>query len=81
MFITAQVITNTTIQVLYLLVNCSIKSLLWLLDIVCVNTGQIIDGPHNGPAPGPWLVDVKPARMFSPSTTHVEVPHTASVKV
>ena len=40
-----------------------------------------MDGPHNGPAPGPWMIMVQPKQMFSPSSTKLEVPHTASVKV
>ena len=44
-------------------------------------TGQVVDGPHNGPAPGPWDINVQPSKMFSPTSTKVEVPHTASVKV
>lgn len=43
-------------------------------------TGQIVDGPHNGPAPGPWNVMVQPSKTFSEGDTRVEVPHTASVK-
>ncbi|XP_028399524.1 protein SSUH2 homolog isoform X2 [Dendronephthya gigantea] len=43
-------------------------------------TGQVVDGPHNGPAPGPWNINVQPSKMFSPTSTKVEVPHTASVK-
>lgn len=50
-------------------------------SVVTFDTGQIIDGPQNGPAPGPWVIGVQPSQMFSPSSTRVEVPHTASVKV
>ncbi|XP_013384139.1 protein SSUH2 homolog [Lingula anatina] len=42
--------------------------------------GQPIDGPHNGPAPGPWDIQVQPPTKFKTQHSHVEVPHTASVK-
>ncbi|KAJ8301231.1 hypothetical protein KUTeg_020218 [Tegillarca granosa] len=44
-------------------------------------TGQPIDTPMNGPAPGPWDIQAQPAKMFQNSKTEVEVPHTASVKI
>ena len=43
--------------------------------------GQPIDGPHNGPAPGPWDLQAHPTHKFKDATTCMEVPHTASVKV
>ena len=43
--------------------------------------GQMIDGPQNGPAPGPWNIAVQPTKLFQNSQNHFEVPHTASVKV
>ena len=43
--------------------------------------GQMIDGPQNGPAPGPWDIAVQPTQLFQNSQNHFEVPHTASVKV
>ena len=43
--------------------------------------GQHIDGPQNGPAPQPWDIVSQPDKMFTPQETHIEVPHTASVKV
>lgn len=43
--------------------------------------GQMIDGPQNGPAPGPWDIAVQPTKLFQNSQNHFEVPHTASVKV
>ncbi|XP_041347179.1 protein SSUH2 homolog isoform X2 [Gigantopelta aegis] len=43
-------------------------------------TGQPIDGPHCGPAPGPWDIAAQPPGMFQNSKVEVEVPHTASVK-
>lgn len=42
--------------------------------------GQLIDGPHNGPAPGPWDIHVQPQMKFQNSVKELEVPHTASVK-
>ncbi|KAK2168306.1 hypothetical protein LSH36_18g06023 [Paralvinella palmiformis] len=42
--------------------------------------GHPIDGPHNGPAPTPWEVQVIPQQNFKDSTASVEVPHTATVK-
>ncbi len=40
-----------------------------------------VDGPHNGPAPGPWQVEVHPDETFLTHTKKVDVPHTAYVKV
>ncbi|XP_019618474.1 PREDICTED: protein SSUH2 homolog isoform X1 [Branchiostoma belcheri] len=42
--------------------------------------GQPIDGPMNGPAPGPWDIQAQAPAMFQNFTQQVEVPHTASVK-
>ncbi|XP_070559145.1 protein SSUH2 homolog isoform X2 [Ptychodera flava] len=42
--------------------------------------GQPIDGPYNGPAPGPWQIEARQPPPFTAQVTHVEVPHTASVK-
>ncbi len=44
-------------------------------------TGQPIDGPQNGVPPGPWNINIQPGEMFKDHEKHVEVPHTASVKV
>jgi hypothetical protein len=44
-------------------------------------SGQPIDGPTNGPAPGPWDIQVQQRTKFKDSTMNVEIPHTASVKV
>ena len=44
-------------------------------------SGQQIDGPQNGPAPQPWDILVQPNKMFMPQEAHIEVPHTATVKV
>ena len=49
--------------------------------IVLLLTGQMIDGPSNGPAPGPWDMQCTPPAKFKNHTAAVEVPHTASVKV
>lgn len=43
-------------------------------------TGQEIDGPENGEAPSPWVIDVQPDNMFLNHQKCYEVPHTASVK-
>ncbi|XP_062589397.1 protein SSUH2 homolog, partial [Saccostrea cucullata] len=43
-------------------------------------SGQPIDGPQNGPAPGPWDIQASPQTMFQNSEQTFEVPHTASVK-
>ena len=43
--------------------------------------GQPIDGPNNGPAPGPWDIQASPPQLFQNQKTEIEVPHTASVKV
>ncbi|KAK3584315.1 hypothetical protein CHS0354_027440 [Potamilus streckersoni] len=42
--------------------------------------GQPIDGPMNGPAPGPWDIQMNAPAMFSNTRQFLEVPHTASVK-
>ncbi|XP_064633849.1 protein SSUH2 homolog isoform X2 [Lineus longissimus] len=42
--------------------------------------GQPIDGSNNGPAPGPWDIQVQQRTKFQDSTMHMEIPHTASVK-
>jgi len=43
--------------------------------------GQLIDGPQNGPAPGPWDIAAQPSQLFQDSHKQFEIPHTASVKV
>ncbi|KAL9959449.1 hypothetical protein ACROYT_G032774 [Oculina patagonica] len=42
--------------------------------------GQHIDGPQNGPAPPPWAIPAQASQLFTPQETHIEVPHTATVK-
>ncbi len=42
--------------------------------------GQMIDGPANGPAPGPWDLQCTPPVRFKNHRAEIEVPHTASVK-
>lgn len=41
--------------------------------------GQPIDGPQNGPAPGPWDIASHPCDLFQDEIRTMEVPHTASV--
>lgn len=43
--------------------------------------GQPVDGPQNGPAPGPWDIAATFREVFKNETQHHEVPHTAYVKV
>ncbi|KAL4227078.1 hypothetical protein ACF0H5_015052 [Mactra antiquata] len=43
-------------------------------------SGQPIDGPQNGQAPGPWDIQAQPTKLFEDQKVEVEVPHTASVK-
>ncbi len=43
--------------------------------------GQLIDGPQNGAAPGPWDIAAQPNQLFQDHEKHFEVPHTASVKM
>ena len=45
------------------------------------NIGQLIDGPQNGPAPGPWYIASQPNQLFQDHEKHLEVPHTASIKM
>lgn len=42
--------------------------------------GQPVDGPQNGPAPGPWDIAATFKEVFKNETQHHEVPHTAYVK-
>ena len=46
-----------------------------------MSVGQAIDGPQNGPAPPPWSIPAQPTQLFTPQEAHIEVPHTATVKV
>ncbi|XP_069141147.1 protein SSUH2 homolog isoform X1 [Argopecten irradians] len=43
-------------------------------------TGQVIDGPMNGQAPGPWDIPAQASALFANQKIDLEVPHTASVK-
>lgn len=43
--------------------------------------GGYIDGPENGPAPGPWDIPAQCEELFKDEKKNIEVPHTASVKV
>jgi hypothetical protein len=54
-----------------------------LLSLSLVNTieGGHIDGPENGPAPGPWDIPTQCEELFKDEKKNIEVPHTASVKV
>ena len=54
------------------------RSTSWAFDPY---SGQPIDGPMNGPAPGPWDIQASPPQLFTNQKTEIEVPHTASVKV
>ena len=36
---------------------------------------------QNGPAPPPWSIPAQPTQLFTPQEAHIEVPHTATVKV
>jgi len=42
-------------------------------------TGQVIDGPMNGRAPGAWEMQVEQPAPFAPTTLYQEIPHTASI--
>ena len=46
-----------------------------------VHAGQPIDTAMTGPAPGPWDISAEPRTLFNSESRHVEVPHTASIKV
>lgn len=43
--------------------------------------GQPVDGPQNGPVPGPWDIPATFREVFKNETQNIEVPHTAYVKV
>ena len=42
---------------------------------------QHIDGVQNGSPPSAWDIEVAEPTVFQPKEIHVEVPHTASIKV
>lgn len=42
--------------------------------------GEIVDGPHMGPAPLPWEIACSPKQLFKNDTVIIEVPHTSCVK-
>ena len=52
-----------------------------MINALCTFVGQPIDGPQNGPAPGPWDTEAKPPTLFQNYRMELEVPHTATVKV
>ncbi|GIX66552.1 protein SSUH2 [Caerostris extrusa] len=43
-------------------------------------TGQYVDGPQNGPPPGPWDIPITIPEMFQDCQIKTEIPHTAYVK-
>lgn len=43
--------------------------------------GGMIDGPHNGPIPGPWDVVVMPQQEFHTGKTKVPVPHSEHISM
>nr|CAB3266622.1 protein SSUH2 homolog [Phallusia mammillata] len=43
-------------------------------------TGGFVDGPHVGPAPGPWDISCPFSSLFLTEVKKMEVPHTASVR-
>lgn len=61
----------------YILMLIIVYTVLKLLILI----GQPIDGPHYGPPPTPWQVQIYPQQNFKDSTASIEVPHTATVKV
>lgn len=65
--------TDLKLPSYFLKVTTSLCILIWL--------GQPVDGPHNGPAPGPWDIPVPFREVFKNETQFREVPHTAYVKV
>lgn len=52
-----------------------------LITFDLYSVGQMIDGPQNGTAPGPWDIQASPPSLFQDYNQSFEVPHTASVKV
>lgn len=44
-------------------------------------TNQVIDSAENGTPPPPWNICVPKPKMFIQKELHLEVPHTASLKV
>ncbi|VDH96103.1 Hypothetical predicted protein [Mytilus galloprovincialis] len=43
-------------------------------------TGGPLDGPENGPAPGPWDIPAQCKKLFKDEKRESEVPHTATTK-
>ncbi|KAI1308954.1 Protein SSUH2 -like protein [Halotydeus destructor] len=46
------------------------------LDVAVAWQGEPVDGPANGPPPGPWDIAVFPAEPFKDGRYRTEVPHT-----
>ncbi|EDO42546.1 predicted protein, partial [Nematostella vectensis] len=56
---------------------CESRSTAWKFEPY---TGQMIDGPNNGPAPPPWSIPAQHSGMFTDMVKKIEVPHTAVIK-
>ncbi|KAI1286225.1 Protein SSUH2 -like protein [Halotydeus destructor] len=57
---------------------CERRETAWVVEPY---NGQLIDGPQNGPSPGPWQVIATPEVTFDQSTRKYEVPHSANVRL
>ncbi len=66
---------------LYITYKCKLCCNDSLASLQTFPSGQLIDGPQNGPAPGPWDIAAQPNQLFQDHEKHFEVPHTASVKM
>lgn len=44
-------------------------------------TGQMVDGPQNGPSPPPWEIQVPYPQKYTDVVMKAQVPHSSVVKV
>lgn len=51
------------------------------LPCVCLQTGQMVDGPQYGASPPPWDVPVSLPQRYTDRVDKVVVPHSSFVKV
>lgn len=54
---------------------------LYIIKSYFYYSGGPLDGPENGPAPGPWDIPAQCKKLFKDEKRESEVPHTATTKV
>lgn len=57
------------------------KNKIFRLTYCSMHSGGFVDGPSEGIPPAPWQVVTLPASNFQNTSSEIEVPHTASVKM